>query len=137
MREILAAGKKPSTVDELAGGVDAKIEIEETTCPEIPAQEEYEWDIDRESVTFPLVLRARQQGDQLRLPGRRTKTLKKWFIDEKIPRQHRQSVPVLADETGLLAAAGLGPNFPRVATPGHPALHIRLTPKQREENELV
>ena len=38
---------------------------------------------------------------------------------------------------GLLAAAGLGPNFPRVATPGHPALHIRLTPKQREENELV
>lgn len=114
-----------------------QIEIEETTCPEIPAQEEYEWDIDRESVTFPLVLRARQQGDQLRLPGRRTKTLKKWFIDEKIPRQHRQSVPVLADETGLLAAAGLGPNFPRVATPGHPALHIRLTPKQREENELV
>ena len=111
-----------------------QIEIEETTCPEIPAQEEYEWDIDRESVTFPLVLRARQQ---LRLPGRRTKTLKKWFIDEKIPRQHRQSVPVLADETGLLAAAGLGPNFPRVATPGHPALHIRLTPKQREENELV
>ena len=114
-----------------------QIEIEETTCPEIPAQEEYEWDIDRESVTFPLVLRARQQGDQLRLPGRRTKTRKKWFIDEKIPRQHRQSVPVLADETGLLAAAGLGPNFPRVATPGHPALHIRLTPKQREENELV
>ena len=35
MREILAAGKKPSTVDELAGGVDAKIEIEEIKAPEL------------------------------------------------------------------------------------------------------
>ena len=86
-----------------------------------------------ETVTFPLVLRSRQACDQLRLPGRRTKTLKKWYIDEKIPRQNRQSLPVLADESGLLAAAGLGPNYPRLAQPGQPALHIRLTPKTKPE----
>ncbi|MFR2158087.1 MAG: tRNA lysidine(34) synthetase TilS, partial [Evtepia gabavorous] len=78
-------------------------------------------------------LRSRQAGDQLRLPGRRTKTLKKWYIDEKIPRQNRQSLPVLADESGLLAAAGLGPNYPRLAQPGQPALHIRLTPNTKPE----
>ena len=72
-------------------------------------------------------------GDQLRLPGRRAKTLKKWYIDEKIPRQRRENLPVLADETGLLAAAGLGPNYPRLAQPGQPALYIRLIPKQRPE----
>lgn len=66
-----------------------KIEITETICPDLPAQEEYEWDIAQNTVTFPLVLRSRQAGDQLRLPGRRTKTLKKWYIDEKIPRQNR------------------------------------------------
>ena len=110
-----------------------KIEITETICPDLPAQEEYEWDIAQNTVTFPLVLRSRQAGDQLRLPGRRTKTLKKWYIDEKIPRQNRQSLPVLADESGLLAAAGLGPNYPRLAQPGQPALHIRLTPKTKPE----
>ena len=86
-----------------------------------------------QTVTFPLVLRARQPGDQLRLPGRRAKTLKKWYIDEKIPRQKREHLPVLADESGLLAAAGLGPNYPRVAQPGHPALYIRLIPKRKPE----
>lgn len=109
------------------------IEIQETICPDPPAQEEYEWHIDSQTVTFPLVLRARQPGDQLRLPGRRAKTLKKWYIDEKIPRQKREHLPVLADESGLLAAAGLGPNYPRVAQPGHPALYIRLIPKRKPE----
>ena len=33
----------------------------------------------------------------------------------------------------LLAAAGLGPNYPRQAQPGQPALHIRLTPKTKPE----
>ena len=49
MREILAAGKKPSTVDELAGGVDAKIEIEEIKAPELAPRKQQifeEGDID-------------------------------------------------------------------------------------------
>ena len=50
-----------------------KIEITETICPDLPAQEEYEWDIAQNTVTFPLVLRSRQAGDQLRLPGTLTR----------------------------------------------------------------
>lgn len=109
------------------------VEIQECVCPDPPDQEEYQWHIARDSVTFPLILRARQPGDQLRLPGRRAKTLKKWYIDEKIPRQRRESLPVLADESGLLAAAGLGPNYPRLALPGQEAYFIRVIPKNKPE----
>ena len=75
-------------------------------------------------VPFPLTLRARQTGDRLTLPGRPGKTLKKWYIDEKIPRRLRDALPVLADETGIMAAAGLGPQSGRTAEPGAPALAV-------------
>lgn len=109
--------------------------VEETLCPDPPASGEYEWHIDQATATYPLILRPRQPGDQLRLPGRRTKTLKKWYIDEKIPRQRREVLPVLADAAGLLAAAGLGPNSPRLAFPGRPALHIQVIPKHKDTEE--
>ena len=74
----------------------------------------------------PLLLRPRQTGDELALPGRDTKSLKKWMIDEKIPRRDRDTIPVLADEGGVLAAAGLGPHRDRLARPGEPAWAIRF-----------
>ncbi len=49
MREILAAGKKPSTVNELAGGVEAKVQIEEIKAPELAPRKQQvfeEGDID-------------------------------------------------------------------------------------------
>ena len=47
--------------------------------------------------------------------------------------QMRVDRAVKAEVAGLLAAAGLGPNYPRLAQPGQPALHIRLTPKTKPE----
>lgn len=50
-----------------------------------------------------LVLRSRQQGDRIYLNGvGGTKSLKKLFIDLKIPRSQRQSVPVLATQNEVL-----------------------------------
>lgn len=65
-----------------------------------------------------LVVRARQTGDEITLPGRSRRSLKKLFIDQKIPRFQRERVPVLADGAGVLAVAGLGPNtaHPRYGT---------------------
>lgn len=59
-------------------------------------------------------LRQRQTGDAIRLPGG-TKSLKKLFIDRKIPVSLRPEIPVLADETGVLGIPGIGPNLDRVA----------------------
>lgn len=62
-----------------------------------------------------LVLRRRQPGDCLRLPGG-TKSLKKLMIDRKIPAAMRDRVPVLADAHGVLGVIGVGVNLDRVAT---------------------
>lgn len=61
-----------------------------------------------------LVLRSRCSGDELRLPGG-TKSLKKLFIDRKIPANQRLNIPVLADDTGVLGVYGIGVNLHRAA----------------------
>lgn len=67
------------------------------------------------AVSGPVWLRSRLSGDEMRLPGG-TKSLKKLFIDRKIPASQRQTVPVLADEAGVLAVYGIGANQNRVPT---------------------
>lgn len=57
-----------------------------------------------------LVVRSRQTGDELTLPNGHRRSLKKLFIDQKIPRLERDTVPVVADNTGVIAVAGLGFN---------------------------
>ena len=72
------------------------------------------------------VLRPRRTGDSIKLPGRSTKTIKKLLIDEKVPLVQRDCLPVLADDDGVLALAGFGPNEDYLAQPGEPALRITL-----------
>lgn len=55
----------------------------------------------------PVVLRPRQTGDSIRLNAG-TCTLKKLFIDRKIPADRRALVPVVTDALGLLAVGGIG-----------------------------
>ena len=56
-----------------------------------------------------LVVRSRRPGDEITLSGG-TKSLKKLFIDRKIPRHERMAVPVIADEHGVVAVYGIGPS---------------------------
>ena len=65
-----------------------------------------------------VVLRSRLPGDELRLPGG-TKSLKKLYIDKKIPAAQREKIPVLADEQGVLGVYGLGVNLNRVPPEGN------------------
>ena len=72
----------------------------------------------------PIVLRPRKAGDSIRLNAG-TCTLKKLFIDRKIPAHQRAFVPVLADERGVLGVMGIGANVDRLAE-SLPAVQIRL-----------
>ena len=54
-----------------------------------------------------MVVRSRREGDALTTKGG-TKSLKKRFIDRKIPQWERLAVPVIADERGVLAVMGFG-----------------------------
>ena len=71
-------------------------------------------------------IRSRQAGDSIRLSGG-TKTLKKLFIDRKIPAAQRDCVPVICDDLGILAVGGIGVNLDRAAK-DLPAARIRLIP---------
>ena len=63
-----------------------------------------------------LILRSRAEGDAIRLSGG-TKTLKKLFIDKKIPARERNRIPVLADDAGVVAVLGIGPDWGRKENP--------------------
>ena len=53
------------------------------------------------------VLRSRREGDRITLSGG-TKSLKKLFIDRKIPAADRDRIPVITDSQGIAAVAGIG-----------------------------
>ena len=72
-------------------------------------------------------LRSRQPGDSMRLQGG-TKTLKKLFIDRKIPASRRMQIPVIADELGVLWVCEFGPNRDRLCESG-----IRICIEEKEK----
>lgn len=77
-----------------------------------------------------MILRPREAGDEIRLPGGR-KSLKKLFIDRKIPAALRGNLPVLADERGILGVCSIGANQDRAAAQ-LPAVTVRF---QKIENK--
>jgi tRNA(Ile)-lysidine synthase len=61
-----------------------------------------------------MVVRCREAGDEIRLSGG-TKSLKKLFVDRKIPAWKRLQIPVLADEKGILGVYTIGADVSRKA----------------------
>ena len=69
-------------------------------------------------------IRSRQSGDSIRLSGG-TKSLKKLFIDRKIPQSQRSQIPVVCDDAGIIGVYGIGVNLDRAAT-SLPAIRIHI-----------
>ena len=78
-------------------------------------------------------VRPRREGDTIRLLGRNgAKTLKKLFIERRIPARQRPLIPVIADDIGVLAIYGIGPAERAAPAPGDLALRVEfesLNPK--------
>ena len=80
-----------------------------------------------------MVLRCRQSGDSLTRSGG-TKSLKKRFIDRKIPALKRLRIPVIADAQGVLGVYGFGADLDRRG----PGVRIRFEKiKQKETQEDI
>lgn len=75
-------------------------------------------------------IRPRQTGDKIRLSGG-SKSLKKLFIDRKIPAADRERIPVVCDEIGILGVYSIGVNLERAAQI-LPAVTIRFERIQGE-----
>ena len=62
---------------------------------------------DFDKIKGTAIIRSRKEGDKADIHGG-TKTLKKLFIEEKIPAEKRNSVAVVSDDEGVLWVEGLG-----------------------------
>ena len=102
-------------------GLKIRCEFTKNFAKNLPGAFTFACRCDMIEPTKGLLVRPRRTGDTIRLPGG-TKTLKKWFIDWKIPAARRGLVPVLADEAGVLAVYGLGQNLDCRAAEGEPAI---------------
>lgn len=76
------------------------------------------------NITGDLILRSRKSGDRITLHGG-SKTLKALLIDRKIPAADRDSIPVIADDNGILGVYTIGADCTRMATQ-LPAVRIRF-----------
>lgn len=76
-----------------------------------------------------LVVRPRQTGDGMTLPSGHSRSLKRLFIDRKIPRLERDTIPVVADGDGVIAVAGLGPNL---SHPRHKRVEIQKYTEEKK-----
>ena len=89
------------------------------------------WDFWLDWASVPaLTLRPRQTGDRLALTGRPEKSLKKWMIQEKIPRHLRALLPVLTCGEQTAAVGGLGPDRAFCPSEGGAAWHLTISPAQ-------
>ena len=69
-----------------------------------------------------MFVRSRQTGDSMRVSGG-SKSLKKLFIDSKLPVSKRLLTPVITDDSGILGVFGYGANKERLAK-SLPAIEI-------------
>lgn len=155
LTESLVFSDKPSARASLPGGVtvcrnydrleavqaSAKLSTTVLKCPGVTEIPELDLQVICEEVSDcsriadgfaivpqgQMVLRSRLAGDCIRLPGG-TKSLKKLFIDRKIPASQRDRIPVIADGQGVLGVYGFGPNEERKAK-SCPCLVIRFKNK--------
>ena len=74
-----------------------------------------------------MTVRPRREGDCIRLRGQNgTKTLKKLFIERRIPSRERSSIPVVADDKGVLAVYGIGAGDRAVPELGDTAVQLEF-----------
>ena len=61
---------------------------------------------DYDKISTVIRLRSRKEGDYLEVRDGKHKKLKSYFIDEKVPRELRNTIPVLAEENHVIWAVG-------------------------------
>ncbi|MEG0687266.1 MAG: tRNA lysidine(34) synthetase TilS [Hungatella sp.] len=72
---------------------------------EIPQNQYTKW-FDYDRIMNALSLRTRRMGDYMTLKDGKHKTIKSYMIDEKIPKEQRDRIPVLADGNHVLWIIG-------------------------------
>ena len=81
----------------------------------------------KRAVCGKILVRPRKTGDSLKLSPRGCrKTLKKLFIEKKIPLSERERIFVASDDAGVLCVEGLGTDVRASCQPGDDALPLAV-----------
>jgi tRNA(Ile)-lysidine synthase len=99
----------PGSVQVPGSDIGIRFEVLERSAdhPDQPVTPPHEAYLDLDAITPPLVVRNRRRGDRfhpLGAPGSRK--LKDFFIDQKVPRELRDRVPLLVDQEGIICVLG-------------------------------
>lgn len=97
-------------------------------APPVPPSDPFLCYLDPAALDGPLIVRPRETGDAITLPGRPRKKVKKLLIDAKVPRPDRERLLVVADDVGPVWLGGFGPDAARLAAPNAQALELRAVP---------
>jgi tRNA(Ile)-lysidine synthase len=107
-------GVSAGTDEEISSCVEAALTLDIIDCDgqlykEVPQKKYTKW-FDYDKIEQTPVLRYRQQGDYISVAGGNGeeihKSLKKYFIDEKIPSEYRDRIKLLADGTHIIWVVG-------------------------------
>lgn len=80
-----------------------------------------------DTIQGAVIVRPRLSGDKISLINRKgTKSLKKLYIDGRIPKLKRALIPVIADDLGVMAVYGFGISERLKASFGDTVLNIRI-----------
>ncbi|MCL2424881.1 MAG: tRNA lysidine(34) synthetase TilS [Oscillospiraceae bacterium] len=72
-----------------------------------------------------MTVRSRLEGDSIKLQGRRgTKSLKKLFIEKRVPVRKRSLIPVISDDEGVLGIYKIGVGTRAIPESGEPAIML-------------
>ncbi len=84
------------------------------------------YQLDFDKIEHGLLLRSRAVGDQIRLPKRNKKTIKKLMIEEKTEKQLRDSIPIVSDGDRVVLAHGFGVDETYCATEHSKKIYIEI-----------
>ena len=74
-----------------------------------------------------ITVRPRREGDTIRQKGLKgTKTLKKLFIEKRIPVRKRAFIPVICDDEGVLGIYGIGVSDRAIPEPGDLTVSVKF-----------
>lgn len=87
---------------------DYEIIVEKTAKPEKIHSLLNTFFVPCDRINGSLTVRSRRTGDEIKLQNRKTKTLKKLLVDEKVPQTERDFLPVIADDEKVFGIGGFG-----------------------------
>jgi len=103
------------------------IKVENTERAETDGRGKFTVTIDGDKLEGTMILRQRRDGDRFSPVGLiGSKKLKDYFIDRKVPRDQRDTIPIISDSKGIVWVAGHSVDK-RVAADVKTINHLRLT----------